>query len=614
MSGLLRLVSHKKMASLRLMLVWLLVAFLLGALGGCSRDPQILKQKHFDKGKAYAEKGKYAEAAIEYQNALQIDSRFEPARYELALCYLKRGAFQQAYMELARAVEIAPDDLKAQLELAKLLLAGRKPADALAHAQVVLEGDPNNVQAQMVISQAEALEGNMGKAIEEAQKAVQMDVNQSSSYENLALLQARNNDPVRAEQNFQKARALDPKSVSAAVAAGQFYASQKRWADAERELQAAITLDPANAALRAAFASVYLSEGRKDLAEKSLEDAKNSSAFKDNPTGYRLLADFYISQGEIDKASAQLASLYTAHPKDLEVAKAYAAILIQQNRIDEATKVEDAILKSSPSDPGGQILHGRLLLREGKADDAIPVLEAALKSAPENSLGHYYLGLAYAAVSNFGEAQHHWMEAARLRPDAPEPQRAIADYAAQTRNTALLVDSSEQLMRIEPHSSEGYIYHARALLLKGNRAGAESDLKKAMEVAPRDAAPYARMGDLRFADKQFDEAAKFYSQALVLNPSAGDALAGLVNIDLERKQPAQAVARVRSEIARVPESSAMYLLLGQAELRNQDSAKAEQAFEKATELDKNNVAAFVLLASTEVSRGSVDQAIASYQH
>jgi tetratricopeptide (TPR) repeat protein len=57
----------------------------------------------------------------------------------------------------------------------------------------------------------------------------------------------------------------------------------------------------------------------------------------------------------------------------------------------------------------------------------------------------------------------------------------------------------------------------------------------------------------------------------------------------------------------------MYLLLGQVELRNQDSAKAEQAFEKATELDKNNVAAFVLLASTEVSRGSVDQAIASYQ-
>jgi tetratricopeptide (TPR) repeat protein len=164
------------------------------------------------------------------------------------------------------------------------------------------------------------------------------------------------------------------------------------------------------------------------------------------------------------------------------------------------------------------------------------------------------------------------MEAARLRPGAPEPQRAIADYAAQTKNTALLVDSSEQLMRIEPHSSEGYIFHARALLLKGNRAGAEADLKKAMEVAPRDPAPYARVGDLRFADKQFDEAAKFYSKALALNPSAGDALAGLVNIDLERKQPAQAIARVQAQIARVPDNSQFYLLLGEAELRIQDPA------------------------------------------
>jgi tetratricopeptide (TPR) repeat protein len=591
-----------------------LFVFILGALGGCSRDPQVLKQKHLEKGKSYAEKGKYLEAAIEFQNAIQIDSKFEPAHYELALCYLKRGAFQQAYMELARAVEIAPDDLKAQLELAKLLLAGRKPADARTHAEIALQGDPNNAEAQIVISQADAAQGNIAKAIDEAQKAIQMDTGRSISYENLAILQARNNDLVSAEQNFKKALELDPKSVPAAVAAAGFYASQKRWPDAERELQAAIALEPGNAALRRDLAGLYLGEGRKDLAEQSLQDAKNSSALKDNPAGYRLLGDFYLSQGELEKASTEFASLYAAHPKDFQVAKTYAEILILRNRIDEAAKVDDAILKNSPSDYEGQVIRGRILTRQGKPNDAIPILETAVKSEPDNSMGHYYLGLAYAAVSNFGQAQYHWLEAARLRPDAPDPQRAIAEYAARSRNTALLVDSSEQLMRIEPHSSEGYIFHAQALLLKGDKAGAEADLKKATQVAPKDSAPYARLGDLRFSEKKFDEAATFYSQALDLNPSAYDALAGLVNIDLERKQPGQALQRVQAQIARVPESSAMYLLLGQVELRNQDSAKAEQAFEKATELDKNNVTAFVLLASTEVSRGSVDQAIASYQH
>jgi tetratricopeptide (TPR) repeat protein len=47
-------------------------------------------------------------------------------------------------------------------------------------------------------------------------------------------------------------------------------------------------------------------------------------------------------------------------------------------------------------------------------------------------------------------------------------------------------------------------------------------------------------------------------------------------------------------------------------MRNQDSAKAEAAFQKATELDPNNMNAFLMLASAQISRGSVDQAIEAY--
>lgn len=132
-------------------------------------------------------------------------------------------------------------------------------------------------------------------------------------------------------------------------------------------------------------------------------------------------------------------------------------------------------------------------------------------------------------------------------------------------------------------------------------------------MAPKYSAAYARMGDLRGSEKQFDEAAKFYSQALALDPSSSVALAGLVNIDLTRKQPVQAQQRVQAQLAQVPQSSAFYLVLGQVELRNQNPAKAEEAFEKATELDKNNITAFVFLANTEASPGSIDQAVANYQ-
>jgi len=71
---------------------------------------------------------------------------------------------------------------------------------------------------------------------------------------------------------------------------------------------------------------------------------------------------------------------------------------------------------------------------------------------------------------------------------------------------------------------------------------------------------------------------------------------------------------VQDQVALVPNSSNFYLLLGQIELRNQDQAKAEAALQKSVDLDKNNVAAVLLLGSIQVARGSVDQAISTYQN
>ncbi len=120
------------------------------------------------------------------------------------------------------------------------------------------------------------------------------------------------------------------------------------------------------------------------------------------------------------------------------------------------------------------------------------------------------------------------------------------------------------------------------------------------------------MGDLRASQKKYDEAEKYYSDALQRNPSAQDALNGLVNIALLEKQPAKALQIVQHQISLVPNRSNYYVLLGQVELRNQDSAKAEAAFQKAVDLDKNNSDAFLFLSSVQVSRGSVDQAIGNY--
>src|ERR1035441_4832351 len=86
--------------SVRLLLACALMAV---TFTGCSRDPNVRKQKYFDSGEKYFAAGKYREAAIQYSNAIQIDSRFAQAHSQLAQAYLKLGDTNRAFQELNRS-------------------------------------------------------------------------------------------------------------------------------------------------------------------------------------------------------------------------------------------------------------------------------------------------------------------------------------------------------------------------------------------------------------------------------------------------------------------------------------------------------------------------------
>src|SRR6202789_1030890 len=67
-------------STLRLILALALITTLFV---GCSRDPNVRKQKYFESGQRYFDKGQYREAAIQYANAVQIDPRFAQAHFQL---------------------------------------------------------------------------------------------------------------------------------------------------------------------------------------------------------------------------------------------------------------------------------------------------------------------------------------------------------------------------------------------------------------------------------------------------------------------------------------------------------------------------------------------------
>jgi tetratricopeptide (TPR) repeat protein len=602
----------RRTSALRLLLICSLIATIATLSTGCSRDPNVRKQKYFESGTRYFDKGKYREAAIQYSNALQVDSRFAAAHYQLGETYLKLHDWNRAFQELSRSVELAPDNYLAQVDLANLLISTRNWKQAQPYLDVLRNKQPNNPQTFEAWANSYSAQDNLAAAVQEMQKGIAADPGRSESYLNLALLQLRSNLPALAEVNFKKAADLGPKAMNAQLALGGFYQSQSRFGESEQQFKHAMDVDPKDPAPRAALVRLMMTEGKKAEIENFLRQTKNDLA--DDSEGYRMLGDFYFASGDLDKATAEYGSLYSAHSRDTQVKKNYVQLLILKNRLDEAAKLNGEILKSNPRDVDALVYLGQVQLRRGDANGAADSLQNALKNDPDNAVAHYQLGIAFDQQHNEARAESEWREAIRLRPDLIDAQRALASVELRRGDLDALVQTAQQIIAAQPYSADGFLLRAVAEINGRKYTEAEQDLRKAMAAAPASPAPYVQMGNMRLVQKQFGEAEKFYQQALDKDPSSIDGLNGLLNTYFAEKQPDKAVAAANAQIAKLPNNSAFYDLLGTALFNGKNDLKAaETALRKAVELDKNNSDALVKLGKVQIAEGAADQALATYQ-
>jgi len=602
----------------------LLIGFFVSALfTGCSRDPNVRKQKYLESGDRYFDKGKYREAAIQYANAVQVDSRFAQAHYQLGQTYLKLGDSSRAFQELSRTVELAPDNYRAHIDLANLLVTARNPdgspnADyvkqARIHLDLLREKQPQNPEVFEAWADYYSAQNNVGAALQEMQKAIAADPNRSESYLNLALLELRSNLLDQAESSFKKAAELDPKATNAQLALGGFYQSRNRMPEAEQQYKHAIGLAPKDPTPRAALVRLYMVEGKKADAEALLKQAKID--LPDNSDGYRMLGDFYYATGDLDKATAEYSSLFSEHPKDARVKRNYIQILILNNRLDEANKLNDELLKANPHDVDALVYRGQIQVHRNDAAGAVDALQQAIKNDPSNAVAHYQLSIAFVMQHNEARAESELREAVRLRPDYTDAQLALVTLERNRGDADAVMQTAQQIISGAPQSPDGYLFRALAEIARQKYSDAQLDLTKAMGLAPGSATPYIQMGNLYLLQKQSTEALKFYQQALDKDATSNDALRGIMKVYLLQKQPDQAIAAARAQIAKSPNSSGFYDLLGTALFESRkDLSGADAAFRKAIELDKNNSDALLKLGQVQVAQGSgsVNQALATYQ-
>ncbi|MGB9198370.1 MAG: tetratricopeptide repeat protein [Terriglobales bacterium] len=584
----------------------------LAALTGCSRDPNVRKQKYLESGERYYDKGQYREAAIQYQNAIQVDQNFAEAHYRLGQTAIKLQQWPAAAQEFEKAVQANPEHAEARLGLANVFLDhSTQYVDAKEQLDWLQKNQPQNPDVFLALAKYYDATKNITGALDALKTAQGLDKNRADVYLAMGIIDAEAQQWGEADSDLSKAVNLDPKSVEALIKRGNLRQIRGQFADADQDYRRAIEVAPHDPNPRRSLANLLLAENKPQYVEDFLRASKKD--FPNDSTGYCLLGNYYIATNQIDKALAEFGSLYQEHPKDLIVKKNYIQLLVMHDRLDEAAKLNDELLKAQPGDEDTAVYKGEIQIRSGKSSDAADTLQNLLRNDPDNAVAHYQLGIAFDQMGNGNRAEAEWQAAVRLQPDLIEAHGALARAAIQRNDASALAQEAEQIISLQPTAPDGYLLRGMAELNRKQYAPAEHYLNQAIQRAPNNPAPYIQMGNLKRQLNQLADAQKAYQQALNLDPNSTDALGGVVNVDIMQKQSERGIARIREQVAKYPNNSGFHVMLGdQLQSEKKDLTGAEAEYKRAIELNKNNVAAVLKLGLVQKARGQDDMALQTF--
>ena len=402
-------------------------------------------------------------------------------------------------------------------------------------------------------------EGKVDEAIAALQKALALVPESAELRAELAGLYARQDRPIDALNTAEEAIKRDPNNREANRILGSIFAVL---AEQKKPLRAGD--DPAQYLPRAITAlekargdgsdlNLLLTLGRLQLRAGQYEKAITSlrRIFEEQPQyteGGMLLATAQEAAGRLADATATLEAAMKINPTYFRGLVKLTQLYEQQRRWKDAA---DAYARAQDANPRADLLGGRAaaLLNSGAAGEARDLLKTALEKRKPDAALLYLLAESERQMKNPegaaaaarrlreafpGDRRGALMEA-QLHEEAgriPEAERALRDLIAKDPLDSaalnflgyMLADRGDRVpeaielvqraLRIEPGNPSYLDSLGWAYFKQGNLAEADKPLTDAAAQLPENSVVQDHLGDLRFRQQRFADAAAAWEKAL----------------------------------------------------------------------------------------------------
>jgi spermidine synthase len=217
------------------------------------------------------------------------------ARYEIGMAYQRKNLPAEAAEQFEKALEREPGHLPSRLELGRLQLRSNLPLRAIENFEAVLSRDPRNADAAFQLAVAYQTQQLSAQALRYASKAVSFQPRNPTYQAYLAVLLDGQKRYAQAVEHYLLARREAPGRVDVLAALAAAYVRQGDVSAAIVALTEALDHRPDSAALLEQIGKAYAGAGRYPEAVAALR-----RALKEEPrraSAYVALGLVYASSG-----------------------------------------------------------------------------------------------------------------------------------------------------------------------------------------------------------------------------------------------------------------------------------------------------------------------------
>ena len=418
----------------------------------------------------------------------------DTARYYFLLgrYYESKGEVDKAVAAHKQALGLEPGSAEIRAELAGVYARQDRAVEAVEMAEAALKSDPSNAEANRII-------GSIFAALAEQRQSLKPG-----------------DDPAlyvpRAIAALERARQDGGAELGLELTLGRLYLQTKAYDKAIPLLRRVAQQQPGYIEVAIQLATAEDGAGRTADARETLR-----SALDENPKSLRawvMLAELSEKESEWDAAADAYTRAQALNPR-IDLSTRRAAALINAGKAAAARDLLKAGAASPTAEPLVLYLYATAQRQSGDLAGAEQTARRLRAAAPDDPRGMYVLAQVLEARQDFAGAEQSLRDILKRDPEDATALNYLG-YMLAERGQRLdeAVDLVQRALKLEPGNpsfldSLGWAYYQQ-----GKLELADPPLSEAASKMPNNSVIQDHLGDLRFKQKRFADAASAWERSL----------------------------------------------------------------------------------------------------